>query len=89
MRCRTRATDSQPELSGGQRQRVLLAQTFAQEAPLALLDEPTNGLDSASTTLVVNHLRRLSTSGTTVVAATHDLGLVRAANHHVDLDEEA
>lgn len=77
------------ELSGGQRQRVLLAQTFAQEAPLVLLDEPTTGLDAASATRVVDHLRRLATSGTTVVAATHDLRLVRAANHHVDLDEEA
>lgn len=74
------------ELSGGQRQRVLLAQAFAQEAPLLLLDEPTTGLDAAAGALVVSHLRRLADSGTTVVAATHDSEVVRAADHRVDLD---
>jgi len=33
------------ELSGGQLQRVLLARTFAQSAPIILLDEPNNHLD--------------------------------------------
>ncbi|WP_245233907.1 zinc ABC transporter ATP-binding protein AztA [Mycobacterium sp. PS03-16] len=74
------------ELSGGQRQRVLLAQAFAQEAPLVLLDEPTTGLDAATGALVISHLRRLAESGTTVVAATHDAEVVRAADHRIDLD---
>jgi zinc/manganese transport system ATP-binding protein len=77
------------ELSGGQQQRVLLAQAFAQEAPLLLLDEPTTGLDSASAALVIAHLRRLAASGTTVVAATHDGALVQAADHRIDLDAHA
>lgn len=74
------------ELSGGQRQRVLLAQAFAQEAPLLLLDEPTTGLDAASGALVIAHLRRLADSGTTVVAATHDPEVIRGADHRIDLD---
>ncbi|MCV7435439.1 zinc ABC transporter ATP-binding protein AztA [Mycolicibacterium bacteremicum] len=73
------------ELSGGQRQRVLLAQTFAQEAPLILLDEPTTGLDSASAALVIEHLRRLVADGTTVVAATHDAAVIAAADGRLDL----
>ncbi|BBY19286.1 ABC transporter ATP-binding protein [Mycolicibacterium litorale] len=74
------------ELSGGQRQRVLLAQAFAQQAPLLLLDEPTTGLDNAAGAMVIGHLRRFAAAGTTVVAATHDAGVVSAADHRVDLD---
>lgn len=75
------------ELSGGQRQRVLLAQAFAQEAPLLLLDEPTTGLDAASAAMVIGHLTRLAAHGTTVVAATHDTALIDSAEHRIDLDE--
>jgi zinc/manganese transport system ATP-binding protein len=75
------------ELSGGQRQRVLLAQTFAQEAAVLLLDEPTTGLDARTGDLVISHLRRLAAGGTTVVAATHDHAVMCAADHRIDLDE--
>jgi zinc/manganese transport system ATP-binding protein len=60
-------------LSGGQRQRTLLAQTFAQESPVVLLDEPTVGLDRESWDRVALQMNRLAASGTTVVAATHDV----------------
>jgi zinc/manganese transport system ATP-binding protein len=73
------------ELSGGQRQRVLLAQAFAQQASLLLLDEPTTGLDAATAALVLDHLRRFTETGSTVVAATHAPEVVRAADHRVDL----
>jgi ABC-type cobalamin/Fe3+-siderophores transport system ATPase subunit len=56
-----------------QRQRVLLTQAFAQQAPVVLLDEPTTGLDADATDRVTQQLRRLAASGTTIVAATHDL----------------
>ena len=75
------------ELSGGQRQRVLLAQAFAQDAPVLLLDEPTTGLDAASAASVSCHLSRLAAAGTTVIAATHDPNLVRTAERRIDLDE--
>lgn len=65
------------ELSGGLRQRTLLAQTFAQESPTVLLDEPTVGLDSQSRDRVSQQIRRLAASGTTVVAATHDVAMAR------------
>ncbi|MGE2714683.1 zinc ABC transporter ATP-binding protein AztA [Mycolicibacterium litorale] len=77
------------DLSGGQRQRVLLAQAFAQQAPLLLLDEPTTGLDSAARTQVIGHLRGFAESGTTVVAATHDSAVIDAADHRLDLDVAA
>lgn len=75
------------ELSGGQRQRVLLAQAFAQQAPLLLLDEPTTGLDAASAVVAIGHLRRLADEGTTVVAATHDPSVMEIADHHLNLDK--
>lgn len=62
-------------LSGGQRQRTLLAQTFAQESPIVLLDEPTVGLDAESWQRVTSQVNRPAAEGTTVVVATHDVEL--------------
>ncbi|MEU3458246.1 ATP-binding cassette domain-containing protein [Micromonospora sp. NPDC006766] len=64
-------------LSGGQRQRVLLARAIASQARLMLLDEPFNGLDTASRDVVVRLLRELAATGTAVVLSTHDLDIAR------------
>lgn len=74
------------ELSGGQRQRVLLAQALAQEAPLLLLDEPTTGLDAATTELLLDRLHGLTGAKTTIIAATHDSRLIEACTARIDLD---
>jgi zinc/manganese transport system ATP-binding protein len=71
------------DLSGGQRQRVLLAQAFAQQAPIVLLDEPTTALDADAAERVDRQLRRLAASGTTIVAATHDFGFAKRFDHCV------
>jgi zinc/manganese transport system ATP-binding protein len=71
------------DLSSGQRQRVLLAQTFAQQAPVVLLDEPTTALDADAADRVARQLRRLAASGTTIVAATHDFGFAGRFDHCV------
>jgi len=73
------------ELSGGQRQRTLLAQAFAQQAPILLLDEPTASLDADSAQTVYRQLRRLASSGTTIVAATHDGDALDQFEHHLSL----
>lgn len=59
-------------LSGGQKQRVLIARALAQRTDAIVLDEPTNHLD-----LRHQHdtLRLLRASGSTVIAALHDLNL--------------
>ena len=65
-------------LSGGERQRVLLAKALAQRSQLLLLDEPTNHLDIRAQLSTLALLRSVATSGSTVLAALHDLGLAAA-----------
>jgi iron complex transport system ATP-binding protein len=63
-------------LSGGERQRALIARSLATSADYLLLDEPTCNLDVEHTIEVLDLCRSLSTSGRTVVLASHDLSAV-------------
>lgn len=63
------------DLSGGQRQRAALAVVLAGRPSLALLDEPTRGMDRAARLSLAAALRRLAEGGASVVVATHDVGL--------------
>jgi peptide/nickel transport system ATP-binding protein len=61
------------ELSGGQRRLVLLAMALACKPDVAILDEPTAGLDPATRNLVIALLRRVrEESGTALVVLSHD-----------------
>lgn len=63
-------------LSSGQRRRAGLARAIASGAPLWLLDEPTAGLDTASTDLLATAMHTHRASGGLIVAAVHtDIGL--------------
>ncbi|QMV86042.1 metal ABC transporter ATP-binding protein [Corynebacterium hindlerae] len=66
------------KLSGGQRQRVLLARALVGNPQLVLLDEPFNGLDPDSRTVLLDIISDLKKQGVAVIATTHDLGLARA-----------
>ncbi|MEO8424573.1 MAG: ABC transporter ATP-binding protein [Actinomycetota bacterium] len=61
------------QLSGGQRQRVAVARALVHGPRVALADEPTGSLDTASSDKVVLSLLRLhEQKGTTLVVVTHD-----------------
>lgn len=70
-------------LSGGERQRVALAMVLAQEAPLLLLDEPSNHLDPAHQQALQQQLRHWQQQGPrAALVVLHDLNLaLRLASH--------
>ena len=62
-------------LSHGQRKRVTIASVLALEPDVLLLDEPTAGQDHAHYSEIMEFLRDVHRSGTTVVLITHDMHL--------------
>jgi ABC-type Mn2+/Zn2+ transport system ATPase subunit len=65
------------DLSGGQRQRALVARALVQDAPVILLDEPFNGLDTASAERLEALMARLASEGRGLMIATHDVDQAR------------
>jgi ABC-type lipoprotein export system ATPase subunit len=61
------------QLSGGQKQRVGIARCLVHRPKLILADEPTGGLDSATSMAVIGTLLDVADEiGSTVVVVTHD-----------------
>jgi zinc/manganese transport system ATP-binding protein len=64
-------------LSGGQMQRLLFARVLLQDARLIVLDEPFNAIDAKTSADLLALVKRWHGEGRTVLAALHDMELVR------------
>ena len=65
-------------LSGGQMQRMLFARLLLQDARIVVLDEPFNAIDTKSVLDLLDIVRRWHGEKRTVLAALHDIDLVKA-----------
>ena len=72
-----------PSLSGGERQRAALARAVVLSPDLVLADEPTGNLDWDMSMRLLHLLIELNRSGKTILIATHELKLIRAAKAQV------
>jgi len=73
-------------LSGGERRRLSLARAYLRDAPWLLLDEPTEGLDSATETAVIAALAaRLARIGQGVIIVSHRPGPLTLSRRRLSL----
>lgn len=66
-----------PALSGGEQQKLALARALITEPELLFLDEPCASLDGPATRDIENILKTVSSEGTCLILATHDMGQAR------------
>ena len=80
---RARAEALPPELSGGERQRAALARAVIMSPDVVLADEPTGNIDWEMSQRLLKLLVELNKMGKTILVATHDMNLIRAAKAQV------
>jgi cell division transport system ATP-binding protein len=76
----SKATQLPRQRSGGEQPRVAIARALVNDPYFLLADEPTGNLDERATRGVLQLLREINATGTSVIMATHDLEIVRKAD---------
>lgn len=71
------------QLSGGEQQRVGIARAIVKKPDLILADEPTGNLDPSLSNDIMALFAQFNEIGTTVLIASHDLGLIARLNYPV------
>ena len=85
------------ELSGGEQQRIVIARAILNTPDIILADEPTGNLDTETAANIVELLRSIRDTGSTVIMSTHNLSLLdafparafRCENHHLIEEPQA
>ena len=73
------------QLSGGQQQRVAVARAVVGDPSILLADEPTGNLDSSNGEAVMDLMKELHSSGSTICMVTHDPRYARHAERSIRL----
>ncbi len=76
------------QLSGGQQQRVAIARALASRPKVLLFDEPTSALDPELVGEVLEVIKELARSGTTMIVVTHEIGFAREVADRVVFMEQ-
>ncbi len=75
-------TNAYSELSGGERQKIAIARALIKDAPVIVMDEPSNNLDSDTTDRLKDFIRNTSK---TVIFVSHDPEVLKCADHTISL----
>lgn len=73
------------QLSGGQQQRVAIARAIVSDPEIILADEPTGNLDSRSSHIVMEELRKIHSEGNTIIMVTHNPSLTTYATRVINM----
>lgn len=71
------------QLSGGEQQRVGIARAVVKKPDIILADEPTGNLDPDLSRDIMTLFEQFNQIGTTILIASHDLGLIARLHHRV------
>lgn len=71
------------QLSGGQQQRVAIARALAMNPKVILFDEPTSALDPEMVGEVLDVIKKLASTGVTMVVVTHEMGFAKEVSDRI------
>ena len=73
------------QLSGGQQQRAAIARAIVSKPEIILADEPTGNLDSHSSHIVLEEIKKIHSEGNTIIMVTHNPSLTSYATRVINM----